>query len=117
MRNQIQHQSLSSQANPLVDTLGNASTSKIILNSIGQHNRVDETTHQNRLFNRATRNRTDRMSTLSLSDDHFDQYTMKKSSTNNEQKTTTFEECIEPYLRRNRPSLTRQLEVTETLVK
>lgn len=109
-RNQFQHQPLSLQT---TDSSG-ASTSKVNANSIG-HNRIDETPQHNRLLNRAARNRVDRVSTMSLSDDHFDQYTMKKSATTGEYKATIFEN-VEPRLRRNRPSLTRQVEVTEALV-
>lgn len=98
LRNQIQNQSL--QTNSVMDTLSGASTSKISTNLIGKY----DTIQQNRLIDHST----DCISTMSLSDDHFDQYTLKKIATSNERKTTLFDESVESRLRCNRASSTRQ---------
>jgi len=93
------------------------------------------------------RGRGEGSSTMSLSDDHFDQYTVKKEAANNKAMSpipsSTFSPTAssiihhdlgssvelsamdidsvvdgdQPRLRRNRPSLIRQFEVNDTAVK
>lgn len=71
------------------------------------------------------RNHPEGQSTMSLSDDHFDQYTIRRDKKSNIGLSTTkaniislnaFDDTLGSRLRRNRPSLIRQSEVNDLAV-
>lgn len=69
------------------------------------------------------RNHPDGQSTMSLSDDHFDQYTIRREKKSNFGLPkaniiglSAFDDTLGSRLRRNRPSLIRQSEVNDLAV-